>query len=144
MFLEIQPRASGVSQRSKALHRSARDSGSILGCVAADRETHERVHNWPHVVRVRGGFGRLGCPYPIPLRSSNSLWRPGACTLTSGRQLYSVSSDTKVRLASGLSEQCVKKQCGLAGCVSKDAWLSTFTSPVWVRMEDAAMGQDCN
>jgi hypothetical protein len=92
MFLEIQPRASGVSQRSKALHRSAGDPGSILGCVAADRETHETAHYWPHV--VRGGFGQLGCPYPITLRSSNSLWRPGACTLTSGRQLYGVSSDT--------------------------------------------------
>ena len=32
-----------------------------------------------------------------------------------GRQLYSVSSNTLVRLASRLSGQCVKKQCGLAG-----------------------------
>uniref|UniRef100_A0A4W5JXT3 Peroxisome proliferator-activated receptor gamma n=1 Tax=Hucho hucho TaxID=62062 RepID=A0A4W5JXT3_9TELE len=32
-----------------------------------------------------------------------------------GRQLYRVSSDTLVWLASRLSEQCVKKQCGLAG-----------------------------
>ena len=30
-------------------------------------------------------------------------------------QLYGVSSDTLVRLASGLSEQCVKNKCGLAG-----------------------------
>ena len=42
-----------------------------------------------------------------------------------GHQLYSVSSDTLVRLASGLSEQCVKKQCGLAGL--------SFTSPESVR-----------
>jgi hypothetical protein len=35
--------------------------GSIPGCVAAsrNRETHELAHNWPSVVGVRGGFGRL-------------------------------------------------------------------------------------
>jgi hypothetical protein len=32
-----------------------------------------------------------------------------------GGQLYSVSSNTLVQLASSLSEQCFKKQCGLAG-----------------------------
>ena len=31
-----------------------------------------------------------------------------------GRQLYGVSCDTVVQLVWGLSEQCVKKQCGLA------------------------------
>jgi hypothetical protein len=52
------------SQRSKALHRSARcittDPGSILGCITTDcdRETHRVAHNWPSIVRVRGGFGR--------------------------------------------------------------------------------------
>jgi hypothetical protein len=45
--------------------------------------------------------------------------------LTSGRQLFDVSSDTLVRLASGLSEECVKKQCG-----SEVAWLSTFSTSV--------------
>ena len=38
-------------------------------------------------------------------------------------------------LASGLDARCVKKHCGLAwlGCVSEDAWLSTFVSPepIW-------------
>ena len=35
--------------------------GSIPGCVGAgyDRETHETAHNWPSVVRVKGGFGQL-------------------------------------------------------------------------------------
>ena len=32
-----------------------------------------------------------------------------------GRQVYGVSSDTLVRLASGLSEHCVKTYCGFAG-----------------------------
>jgi hypothetical protein len=45
--------------------------------------------------------------------------------------VYSVSSDTLVQVASGLSGYCVKKQCGLV--VSEDAQLSTFASleSVW-------------
>ena len=59
------------------------------------------------------------------------------------RQLYSVSPDTLVRLASGLSEQCVKKKCGLAGScfggsMALDRRLSRGLTGV------AAMGQDCN
>jgi hypothetical protein len=51
-----------------------------------------------------------------------------------GCQLYGVSSDTLVRLASGLSEHCVKKKCGLAGVVFReDPRLSTFASPESVR-----------
>jgi hypothetical protein len=60
-----------------------------------------------------------------------------------GRQLYSVSSDTLVRLASGLSGQCVKKQCGLAGsCFRGRMALDLHLSRV--RTGVAAMGQDCN
>ena len=58
-------------------------------------------------------------------------------------QLYGVSSDTLVRLASGLSEQCVKKHCGLAvlcfrGRMVLDLRLSRVHTGV------AEMGQDCN
>ena len=60
-----------------------------------------------------------------------------------GRQLYSVSSDTLVRLASRLSEQCVKKQCGLAGsCFGGRMALDLRLSRI--RTGDAAMGQNCN
>jgi dienelactone hydrolase len=60
-----------------------------------------------------------------------------------GRQLYSVSSDTLVRLASGLSEQCVKKQCGLAGlCFGGRTALDLHLSRV--HMVVAGMGQDRN
>ena len=75
-----------LRQRPKALI-SARvvttDPGSIPGSVAADRDrkTHEAAHNWLSVLRVRGGFGRLGCPCPIMLL--DSLCELGACTLTS-------------------------------------------------------------
>ena len=39
-----------------------------------------------------------------------------------GRQVHGVSSDTLVRLASGVGARGVKKQCGLVGliCVSED------------------------
>ena len=61
------------------------------------------------------GEGLAGLDVLVPLRSSDSLWRAGGMPSDFGSQLYGVSSDTLVRLASRLSEQCVKKQCGLAG-----------------------------
>ena len=36
----------------------------------------------------------------------------GACMLGRGRQVYGVSSNTLVWLASGLDGHCLKKQCG--------------------------------
>jgi hypothetical protein len=60
-----------------------------------------------------------------------------------GRQLYGVSSDTLVRLASRLSRQGVKKQSGLAGsCFRGDMALGLHLSQV--RTGVATMGQDCN
>ena len=50
--------------RSGLRHCSARgvttDPGSIPGCIitGCDQESHRAAHNWPSVVRVRGGFGR--------------------------------------------------------------------------------------
>ena len=59
------------------------------------------------------------------------------------RQLYSVSSDTLVQLASGLREQCVKKQCDLAGsCFRRHIALDIRLSRVLTGV--AAIGQDCN
>ena len=58
-------------------------------------------------------------------------------------KVYRCSYDTLVRLASGLSEHCVKKQCGLAGsCVGGSAALDLWLSRV--RTGVAAMGQDRN
>ena len=64
--------------------------------------------------------------------SSDSLWRAGRLQADFGRQLDGVSSDM-LRLASGLSERCFKKLCGLVGRVSEDAWLSTLASPEYVQ-----------
>ena len=73
MIKNIKPWDSRVALWSKALCLSAscatRDYCSNPGSVAAgrDRETHGAAHNWPSVVRVRGGFGRQGFSCPIGL-----------------------------------------------------------------------------
>ena len=59
--------------------------------------------------------------YPELLRTSDSCGGPGAVRANQGCQVRGVSSDTLVRLASGLDARCVKKQCGWLGCVSEDA-----------------------
>ena len=64
------PESSGPPEWCFGLSSCAtRDPGSSPSSVAAvcDRETHGEAHNWPSVVRVRGGFGRQGCPCPIAL-----------------------------------------------------------------------------
>jgi hypothetical protein len=71
-----------------------------------DREVRGATHNWPSVVRVREG---LACRDILV-----------TLTLVAGRanqscQVHGVSSDTLVRLASGLDARCVEKQCGLVG-----------------------------
>ena len=67
------------------------------------------------------GDGLASWDFLVPLLSSDFLWRGGRLLADLGRQLDGVSSDTLVRLASGLIEHCVKKQRGL--CF---AWLSTL------------------
>jgi hypothetical protein len=59
------------------------DHGLITGCIAAgrDRETREATHIWPSVVRLRGGFGRQGCPCPH-LALVTSVAGQAQCTLT--------------------------------------------------------------
>ncbi|CDQ68478.1 unnamed protein product [Oncorhynchus mykiss] len=64
--------------------------------------------------------GLAGRDVLVTLRSSDSLWRAGCLHADFGRQLYGVSSDTLVRLASVLSEQRVKKRVflhDLEGCL---------------------------
>ena len=56
--------------------------------------------------------------------------------------MFGVSSDTLVRLASGLSGHCVKKQCGLVGlCFGGRTALDLRLSRVHTGVE--AMRQDC-
>ena len=85
--------------------------------------------------------GLAGLDDLVPSRSSDSLWWAGHMHADFIRQLNSVSSETFVRLAFGLSEQCVKKQCVLAGscfggCMALNLRLSV------VRTGVARMGKD--
>jgi hypothetical protein len=58
----------------------------------------------------------------------------GAEHANQGRQVYSVSSDTLVRLASRLDARCVEEAVRLGWVVFRgDAWLSTLVSPAPVR-----------
>ena len=79
----------------------------------------------------------------VPSSSSNSLCLAGRMLADFGRQLYCVPFDTLVRLASGLSEQCVKKQCGLAGSCFREHVALNLCLSLALRGV-AAMGQDCN
>ena len=87
--------------------------GSRPGSVVTgrDREVRGATHNWPSVVRVREGLaGR-----DILVSSRTTAPGPGAMRANQGCQVHGVSSDTLVRLATGLDARCVKKQCGLVG-----------------------------
>jgi hypothetical protein len=89
------------------------------------------------------GEGLAGWDVLVPSRSSNSLWQAGSLHTDFGRQLYSVSSNTLVWLASGLSDQCVKKLCCLAGsCFGGRMALDLRLSRVCMGV--TTMGQDCN
>ena len=85
------------------------------GSVAAgrDREVHGATHNWPSIVRVKEGLA--GRDILVSSRTSDSCGGQGTVRANQGCQVHSVSSDTLVRLVSGLDARCVKKQCGLVG-----------------------------
>ena len=71
------------------------------------------THNWPSVIWVREGLA--GRDILVSSRTSDSCGGPGAERANKGSQVHGVSSDTLVRLASGLEARCVKKQCALVG-----------------------------
>ena len=98
-----------------ALYCSASCLGSRPGSVVTghDQEVRGATHNWPSVVRVREGLA--GREILVSSRTSDSSSGPGAVRANHGCQVHGVSSDTLVRLASGLDASCVKKQCGLVG-----------------------------
>ena len=85
------------------------------GSVAAgrNREVHGATHNWPSVVRVREGLA--GRDILVSSCTSDSCGGPGSAHADQVAKGHGVSSDTLVRLASGLDARCVKKQCGLVG-----------------------------
>ena len=128
--------ASLVAQRCKALHRSARG-------ITTDQSS--RPMKWRTIGPVPSGSAEdslAGRDVLVSSCSSDSLWRAGHVHADFCRQLYGVSSDTLVRLATGLSDQCVKKQCGVAGlCFGGRMVLNLRHSRV--RRGVTTMGQDC-
>ena len=75
--------------------------GSVV--TGRDREVRGVTHNWPSVIQVREGLaGR-----DVSSRTSDSCGGPGAVRANQGCQVHGVSSDTLVRLASGLDARCV-------------------------------------
>jgi hypothetical protein len=91
-----------VAQWSKAVPLEILGSASVA--AGRNQEIHGAAYNWPSVVRVSGGFG-----WHVPWRTSGTCGGPGALHGST------VFPDTSVRLASGLSGHCVKKQCSLVG-----------------------------
>ena len=93
--------------------------GSRPGSVVTgrDREVHGATHNWP------SGLGRVW-----PVGKSLSHCAPatpvaglGAVRTNQGCQVHGVSSDTLVRLASGLDGAVLRSSAAWLGCVSEDA-----------------------
>ena len=116
--------------------------GSRPGSVVTvrDREVRGATHNWPSVIGVKEGLA--GRDILVSSRTSDSCGGLGTVRANEGRQVHGVSSDTLVRLASGLDVRCVKKQCGLFGlCIGGrmtfDLCLSRARTGVVVMRQDS-------
>jgi hypothetical protein len=57
----------------------------------------------------------------VSSRSSDSCGVPGSVRTNQGCQVHGVSSDTLVRLASGLDGAVLRSSAAWLGCVSEDA-----------------------
>jgi hypothetical protein len=76
--------------------------GSVV--TIRDREVRGATHNWHSVVRE----GLTSRDILVSSHTSNSCGGPGVVHANQDCQVHSVSSDTLVRLASGLDARCVK------------------------------------
>ena len=104
--------------------------GSRPGSVVTgrDREFRGAMHNWRRpisVVRVREGLA--GREILVSSRPSDSFGGSGAVCANQGCQVHGVSSDTLVRLASGL-DGAVLRSSGLVG-LTHDFQPSSLPSP---------------
>ena len=111
---------------------SSETLGSRPGSVVTgrDREGRGATHNWPSVARVREGLA--GRDVLESSRTSDSCGGPGAVRANQGCQVHGVSSNTLVRLASGLDARCVKEAVRLGWVVywrTHDFQPSSLPSP---------------
>ena len=94
--------------------------GSRPGSVIREvRGAMHNWHNWPSVVRVREGLADR--EILVSSRTSDSCGGPGAVRANQGCQVHGVSSDTLVRLASGLDGAVLRSSAAWLGCVSENA-----------------------
>jgi hypothetical protein len=119
-----------VAQWSKTLHHSdscaTRDPGSSLGSVAVGRRA---------IGPASSGLGKglAGWDVLVPSRSSNSCWRPCACTLTRSPGVWCFLrhiGEAGFRVKYAL---CQIRRAAWLGRVSEDARLSNYVSPESVR-----------
>ena len=109
--------------------------------LCRDWEVRGATHNWSSVVRVREGL--TGRDILVSSFTSDSCGGPGAVRASQGSQVHAVSSDTLVRLASGLDARCVKKQCRLVGlCIGGRMTFNLHLSRA--RMGVVVIRQDSN
>ena len=107
----LYPGASWLVQWLRALYCCASCATRGFVVTGRDREVRGATHNWPSVVRVREGLA--GREILVSSRSSDSCGGPGTVRANQGCQVHGVSSDTLVRLASGLDERCVSSAAWL-------------------------------
>jgi hypothetical protein len=89
-----------------------------------------------HHIKLWPRDSGLGKVWPVGISLSHRAPATpvaGRAQCTQGLQVHGVSSDTLVRLASGLDALCVKKQCCLVGLCFGGRMASTFVSPEPVR-----------
>jgi hypothetical protein len=91
--------------------------GSVV--TGRDREVRGAMHNWPNVVRAREGLA--GREILVSPCTSDYCGGPGAVRANQGCQVHGVSSDTLVRLASGLDGAVFRSSAAWLGCVSEGA-----------------------
>ena len=107
--------------------------GSSPGSVAADRdrEVHGATHKWPSIVRVRGGLA--GRDILVSSHTSNSCGGPGAVHAIQVARCAVFPPTHWCGWLPGWMRAVLRSSAAWLGCVSEDAWLSTFVSPEPVR-----------
>ena len=100
--------------------------GSVA--VGSDWEIHGAMHNWPSVVWVREGLA--GRDILVSLRTSDSCGGLGA---VHADQVARCTVFLPTHWLPGWMIAVLRSSAAWLGCVSEDAWLSTFVSPEPVR-----------
>ena len=97
------------------------------------RLCHSRgaMHNWPSGVRVREGLA--GRDILVSSRTSDSCGRPGAVHANQAARCTVFPPTHWCGWLPGWMRTVLRSSAAWLGCVSEDAWLSTFVSPEPVR-----------